>query len=1001
MTRPRPFAAIAFAGGAFLLSLAMAPGEQEIAAMDIRDDSFGSAASGLESVWRSGDRSETTLAQLARAYIGAGEVDAAVAAFREFLGAHPGHRQAADALLRTYRDGQRLDERYDLAKDLARESDDQAFILETADAAATRQDVKAEEALLRRAGGIAPLEGDRVRRLASLAARRGGYREALDALATLSPNRETSSDAAFAFRLALDAGLTDRAIDVAARDVKLRQTPATIYVNGLNAYSSPDAARSLLGRLEAPRGAEDLLSRGDLLLSIGDRPGAVAAARMAYAQAPDAKQRTAALGLLVEAGDRDAIAKAVEDGAFKDLSPQQVVILADALLDQGDAKAAEMALANAGPAFVERHPALSARLALALGRKKEAKRILRRALKSPDLTPVAAVSLAEVATSVGDAASVREAARRFPSVENADAATLEAMAAYYVRLGVASQHLATFSNARQKLNRPAADRAWARLAAAAGDPKAVAAWIQAEPEAAAPALGGIAASAMDRRAFGLARLAAEEAARRTPSREAQSYLAYVRHKTGDHQGALATLDGLKPLGRDERQLYAAAAAAIGDKARLAAALSPDLRRGGRAGAAALNALLQAGQFKAAEPELRKRALRGEVDLLYAYGAAAKRRRALPRFQKFVAKLAAETNDRPALEASIAATREAAGLDAALKLQRDIAARLGGQWAEDYEYALAAAGRGEAAARHRVARAASAGHDERLQIVDALIADGRRRKAESILLELAAERGPTSAAADRLFGLWARNADAERRGWTAERAARARAPAERVGWLRRLADIGGDREAFDVIANAGESVSDREAALAAELAGRLRNKAEARRGLAAMAPRTSGAVGRAAVGRAASYLGDPATAYALLRSAASSAADFRAFATSAAALGRHRQAADALDRYLAMKPNDAAATLDLGYAAEAAGDYRRASVAFQQAGALARRTGRDDTEALLAAARMLRRAGDRDGALARLAALDRARPDDPRARAAYVEALLEAGRPEEARRALDR
>ena len=94
-------------------------------------------------------------------------------------------------------------------------------------------------------------------------------------------------------------------------------------------------------------------------------------------------------------------------------------------------------------------------------------------------------------------------------------------------------------------------------------------------------------------------------------------------------------------------------------------------------------------------------------------------------------------------------------------------------------------------------------------------------------------------------------------------------------------------------------------------------------------------------------------------------------------------------------------MGLGAAADRLGRFDEAARAYGRAALAFRRTRQDETPARLAQAYALQNAGKRNDAIAALADLSNARPRDARARAAYVEALLDAGRAEEAKRALNR
>ena len=295
--------------------------------------------------------------------------------------------------------------------------------------------------------------------------------------------------------------------------------------------------------------------------------------------------------------------------------------------------------------------------------------------------------------------------------------------------------------------------------------------------------------------------------------------------------------------------------------------------------------------------------------------------------------------------------------------------------------------------------------ERLEVADALVAQGRRDDAERLLRALAKRGGAYSTPTDRLVYLWGPRPPVPALSWVAARAKESKAPEERSEWLRRLAEIGGAATAFAMIVQNAAAATPAEALLAAETAPGLPDRAMALAGVRRLAEITRDPRALTALGDAAETFGDKQTAYlaraGAVRAQPNDAAALRAYGFADASVGRKAEAYDALQRYVRLRPNDAEASMDLGYAAMEARRFADAAATFTAAARAFRQARRDETPARLAAADALRQAGQTDAALSALAALDRERPSDPRARAAYVEALLNAGKPEEARRALNR
>ncbi len=1014
MKQPFPIAATIFAGGALMLSFVMLPGDNEMGAMDLRDQSYDGAVASYELAATHGDRSKATLAQLARAYAGSGDIDKTIGVYRDYLSREPDHLEAKLALLEAYNDGQRMDDYYRLLKDVALNSDDTAHLRTLYEAAVMRQDLPVEEQALTALSAKGAAEPDHLRRLAFLLAQNARFKDAARVLDQIPARSRTQQqvieDSRLAFRLALDAEDPNRAEAIASRALHRRDdfSSAGGFIETLSGYGYQEAAYRVIARLDPGNDPALQLQRAGLKLSVGDRAGAAAEARAVYDAAPNDAIRREAAGLLSDTGDQQALAALTADGGFATLSLDRQRAVIDAHLDGGNVAAAKAAMNGAGPEFVESNPVLAARVALAAGAKRDARRIIAKALVQAQSGGTEIVELAILAEDVGDGASARRAAAKFPPPARANAAQLEAMARFYVQFGQAKARLPAFAALRQSSPGPAVDRAWVRLATAAGDLKPVSAWLKQTADVPVGVLYDIANAAIKRRAYPLAREAGERIAAETPTRQNKSYLAYIRHKTGDHRAAIALLSAIKPLNRDEQQLYAASALASGDQRLVAQTLGRDLKRGGKAATQALHGLIAAGAFTTAEPEMARRIQAGETDWLYSYGAAAKKRGQTKRFVAFVQANAFNTGAPAAVaEAGISSVAEAAGQDVALDLRRIAAERFGGKWAEAYEFALIEAGRKDVATASRVRRASSGAlpKQKRIELADALAADGRKREAEAIYRQLAETAGARSVAVERLLYLWGPRPSADAKSWLALRARQAKAPEARRLWRRHMIDFGAGEDVFRQIVAAPGAADPADMRMAAELAPSVRDKRTAAGGLAGLigAARDTGAL--VALSNASENLGDKRSAYAAIARAAQAAPDnpnvLRRAGYLGLSLGRPNEAYAALSRYVAIRPADASAAMDFAAAAERLGRYSEAAEAYGRAALTFRRTRQDETPARLAEAYALQKAGKRNDAIAALAGLAEARPRDARARAAYVAALLDAGRAEEAKRALNR
>lgn len=1015
MAQPFPLAATILAAGALGLSFVMLPGNHEMGAMDLRDESYAGAIASYESARTDGDGSGQTLALLARAYAGSGDIDKAILAYQDFLILRPDHRQARLALLTAFHDGQRMDEHFALLRDIALKDRDPALLRQLADNAFARQDAETEARALTSLSRKSAAVPDDLRRLAFILAGNEKYRAALSVLKRIPDRQKSKRDAVaddrFAFQLALDAGDSAVAEAIASQIINkatnLRAAASLIEV--LIGYGYPESGLRIAQNLDVRNDPNLRLVRAGMLLEAGDPAAAAMEAGKVLASTPDAGIRARAVSLLADTGDAKALLALAASEDFRALKAERQASIIDAQLDAGQIEAARKALAAANPSLPAQYPLLAARVALVNGDKRLARKIASNALSAAQGRPGAQiVELALIADEAGDKQAARRAARHFPRPHQAAGPHLEAMARFYVRFGQAKSQEPAFAALRRDQPSPAADRAWARLAAAAGDPKAVGQWLDGATDTPVGLLYDIADTAITRRAYKLAAIAGRRLAEAAPTRRNRSYLAYIQHKTGNQKAALRTLNLIKPLNRNEQQLYAAAALASGDQRLAAGVLRQDLKRGGKAAEQALYALLASGGFAVAEPELARRVSAGETAWLYSYGTAAKKRGQTERFIAFVRTNAIVADaDSPLAQAGIASVAEAVGADAAMALRRQAAAQYGGKWAEAYEYALDDAGDKDAAAASRFQRAQRGGLNvrKRIELADSLASDGRKREAEAIYRDMAARAGPQSTPVKRLLYLWGPRPPSDAMAWLELRARQARAPEARRVWRQRMVDYGGGATVFQSIVSNPSAADASDVRMAADIASNLRDKRKAAAGLRNLVNTTSNPGALAALAGTVSALGDRRTAYQAISAALLSEPDnpryLRLAGDLALALGRPNEAYAALSRYSASRPADASAAMDLANAAERMGRYREAAAAYGRAAVALRRARRDETPARIAEAYALQRIGARDAAIDSLAALTNANPGDARARAAYVEALLNAGRAEEAKRALNR
>lgn len=999
-------------------SLLLIPHSAELALQKFRDRDYDSARDAYEQRYAAGDRSGATVMPLTRLTLAQGDVDRAIELTEGFLAAEPSSVEARELLDRLYQDAQRPGDRLENLKALAEMRNSADLFRELAYAAGFRNRMAMKAEALVRYCTLRPEDVETQQELAALLASRGDPVGAVDWLLR-ADDRATGNiqpdSRELLMSLLIDLDREDEAYERARRWLGERPTVADMIglASQLAAAARPDLGLRLIEpQVTGPQVAGRApvlaleLTYIDLLIATDRREPARTRLSALSGPVEDA-QFGRLLALEANAGMPRAALEATK-GRDLHLVPDWVLAgLAETALRDGDRAFPDRLYRELGDEFLDDYPILAANIALGRGDPAAAAGWAERALAGDGpagkgLMMGDRLGAIRILDRTGRRTAAVAAFDRLPLSGTVPEEVLEEMAALFIDFDRAPAGLAWFTARRQAIQTPAAAQGWARLAAKAGDPAAVADWLAGQPKLPLALLQDIAGSAAERaatnpatdpRANRPAAALALAAAQRTfaldPSPRSRLALAGALTATGKPADALPLLAPLlDPLlvGGGSAEVEAAYIAALdgaGRSEELARHLTAKLARGTLSDAeqqAIVTMLLDHKAYRAALPLLRVWAerqggTRSGEDWLSVYADAAAKANALPDLAALLQGRAAAA---PLVEAEDS-------------LYRDTLTKLGRK-ADLRRYLLARATDDRLSA------------DRRREPVSALLALGDKAGAEQALQRLAAGQGPQSEDFKQLAYLWGPRPPATGLDWIEARAKAAGSPAEQAAWYDRLADYGGGRR---VIAGlGGQAAAPAQPALrtpyieALAAAGKGKELADAVR--AALAEEASPDRLRR-YARLAEQTGQRAAASqawtALLARKPEDADALRQLGMLAYDENRLADAERLLRRYVATGPNDYEAHYFLGEALTAlkrptaATPFYRTALSQLRARAT-RGDGTTQTEANL-----LNRLGKVDDAVALFEGLRKRRPADRQLKADYASMLIENGRLPEARRVL--
>ncbi|KAA0579125.1 tetratricopeptide repeat protein [Azospirillum sp. B21] len=991
-------------------SLLLIPRGGELALQKFRDRDYDSARAVYEERYAAGDRGGATVMPLTRLSLVQGDVERAIALTEEFIVAEPSSIEARELLSRLYQDAQRPGDYLENLTVLAELRHSADLYRELAYAAGFRNRMALKADALARYCALAPEDVDAQQELAALLAARGDHAGAVDRLLRADDRARGNIGAdsrELLMSLLIDLGRAEDAFGRARRWLGERPTVAAMIglASQLAAASRPDLGLRLLEpQVIGPQviGLEGTGRKPALALELAYIDLLIAADRR-----EEARTRLSALSGPVEdshfgrllalemsAGQAQEALRAAKGRDLR-LAPDWVLAgLAETALRDGDRPFLDRLHRELGEGFLADYPVLAANIALGRGDADAAARWAERGLAGSVLTLGDRLAAVRILDRAGRRAAASAAFDRLalsaplPDDQLSDGQLpddqLEELAALFIDLDRAPAGLDWFVARRQGKPSPAVGQGWARLAAKAGDPDAVADWLAARPVLPVALLQDIAGSAAeravtDRRAAPLALAAAQRAFALDPSPRSRLAVAAALTATGKPAEALPLLAPLLDQGGAEVEAaYIAALDGAGRSEELARHLTAKLARGGLTDAeeqGIVYLLLDHKAYRAALPLLRVRAERLGGDWMAAYADAAAKANALPELAALLQR-----------QAAVAPLAEAED-----SLYRGTLDKLGRK-ADLRRYLLARAG------------------DDRLPVerrrepASALLALGDKAGATQALQRLAADEGPQSDDFKQLAYLWGPRPPAAALDWLEARAKAAAGPAAQAAWYDRLAELGGGARVtaglatqagppvqpalkapyIEALASAGKG---KELAVAVRAALREETAPDRLRRYARLAEQAGQ---RTAAGEAWT---------ALLARMPEDADALRQLGMLAYDENRLADAERLLRRYTARGPDDYEAHYFLGEAltalkrpAAAAPFYRTALTQLRA------RSGRGDA-AVQTEANLLNRLGKVDDAVVLFDSLRKRRPGDRQLKADYASMLIENGRLPEARRVL--
>lgn len=970
------------------VSLLLIPGGSELALQRFRDQEFEPARAAYEARFAAGERSAATVMPLTRLYLAEGNVERAIALMEDYAAREPAQLEARELLGTLYRHAQRFGDYLDNLEAVARLKPSEGVYWELAETYAYYGEHDRQAEALRQLMALRPDEARAAVDLAQLLAARGRIREAAEVLASADDRAKGAIE--YDGRVLLTALLLDldRADEAFRRAERwLAGNPPTYAILSLTGLmmeiGRPDHAYRLIAPFaERARGEPDLeLTLVDLEVAQGRID---AAQRQLREWAEGKPVDDASLGRFVALAVNAGVPRlALEQARTRDLRliPDWALVgLADTAFRQRDRAFLDRLIGELGDAFLAVRPVLAGEIASARGDRDAAARWAERALQDRGITFAERLSVIRILARAERRATASAEFDRLSLDARVPDELLEELGLLYLDLERAAEGLAWFDARRTAQPSPAAELGWVRLAAKAGDPAAVAAWLDVRPRLDQSLLQDVAALAAERGAAALALKAAGRVYAQAPTPRSRLALANALLAAGRPAEALGHLRALRAddPGPELEAPYLQALGGAGEIDELTRIVEARLATETLAAAerdTLVQLLIDHKAYRAALPYVRARASAGGLDAVYAYADVAMKAGARDELAAFLDERLSRPGLDPAVRDAMAyALIDAAGPAGALPVLKRLAdAAPTSPWEGLYRDTLAKLGRKDELRRLLLARAADARlpPDDRRSLAFALLEQGEKKAAEAVFRTLAAGQRIDAPDVRQLLFLWGPRPGSAALDWLEARARSAPSPAEKAAWYDKMAELGGARRVAVRAALADERDPEalRRYARLAEREKQTRAAADAWRTLLEVRP-------------------DDAEA-------------LRQSGMTAFAEARYADAERHLGRLLSRAAGDYEANYFMAEALIAQKRAREAEPYLHRALGQVRDISARGDAVRQTEANLLHRLGRIDESAALFEALLRARPNDRQLRADYAGMLVENRRLKEARHVLER
>ncbi len=617
-------------------------------------------------------------------------------------------------------------------------------------------------------------------------------------------NRQLLEDIHF---LAAESGAEPLAFDAATRLYQLEQDDRTrrIYANALIGRGRAEEALPILKDLlpGTPEDAEVFVAA----LSAADRkPQALAFLQDRAAGEPQPLLLADDLMALAIELDQPLLAFAEARRQNPRLLPEDTIAsLAENAAEEGDFALIDWLLAETGPDFLAKRPAMAARIAVARGDNKAARDWVEKALAAPNPPLTTRLSVARTLTDLGEnarALALLETVARDPATPPFAIANL---ANLYLELGKAKEGLPLLRTLQEQRSAPQVQEGWARLETQAGQAGPVLAWLKATPQPGRQVLSDIYYLAAQGAKPDLAFAAAEKLQGLYPGKEASLVWGQALTAAGRAEEAVPILRALLPGSAEVRSAYISALGRGGDPADLrsfakTALADPTMDAATREGL--LFALLDAGLGDLALPALRDLAKADPAKWEEAYMQALRLANADRERADLIVRRLQSNPPAARRDLLLYELLEVAGPARALPFLEKVArAEPTGPWPTVYEEALATAGRRDDLITWVTRRSI----DKRLSVQDRrnaafrLLDLGAKPVAEQAFSLLAQDARPDSPDVQQLVFLWGPRPPERGLEWLSRRARTAETGPERAAWLQLLNDVGATARTIALVA----------------------------------------------------------------------------------------------------------------------------------------------------------------------------------------------------------